>query len=252
MSKISTLSHFDLSADCRDQPAEFAAQPNSQVRMPTAEAYAFWQGAFSLFNEELFGGALANSLITLSTNRRALGYFCPRAFEDRDGAKAHQIALNPTWFTASGDLGSLSTFAHEMAHQWREDLGPLNRKGGKGAGGYHDRIWADKMQAIGLMPSDTGTPGGKRTGFRVSHYVIEHGAFDRTCTELLGNGIKVNWRDNRALRPDALVLRAAVSPAAISKNTRTRFVCGCCDLKAWSRASAKISCTDCNTPLIAR
>jgi len=37
------------------------------------------------------------------------------------------------------------------------------------------------MESIGLMPSDTGEPGGKRTGQRMSDYPIEGGAFYLQC-----------------------------------------------------------------------
>lgn len=242
---------FDAQDRRAPEAIEFDLYKNSQAPMPTAETYAYWQGAFSFFNERLFQGKLANCVITL-TRSRALGFFCPRAFQDGDGRTAHEISMNPTWFEARGDLGSLSTFVHEMAHQWREDMGPLNRKGGKGSGGYHDKVWAEKMEQVGLMPSHTGEPGGKRTGFQMTHYVIEGGRFDRACAELLGAGHAINWRDNRLNLEASPVTRGPAAAPAVAKNTRTRFICGACALKAWSRASAKLSCNDCNRPLIAR
>ena len=133
-----------------------------------------------------------------------------------------------------------------------EDFGPPNRKGGKGRGGYHDAVWADRMESIGLMPSTSGEPGGRRTGFRVTHYVIENGPFDRSCAELLGAGHTVNWRDNSMAREPSPVVRAPAAAPLVPKNTRTRFVCAFCDLKAWSRASANLSCADCDWPLVAQ
>jgi hypothetical protein len=35
------------------------------------------------------------------------------------------------------------------------------------------------MERIGLMPSATGAPGGRRTGQRMTHYIIRGGLFDR-------------------------------------------------------------------------
>ena len=35
------------------------------------------------------------------------------------------------------------------------------------------------MGAIGLIPSDTGAPGGKQTGQKVSHYIAGGGRFER-------------------------------------------------------------------------
>ena len=236
----------------RSPLAEFVAHTNSHNSMPTAEAYGFWQGAFGFFNERLFQSGLANCVITLTRHPRALGFFCARAFDDGRGRTAHEISLNPAWFTARGDLGSLSTLAHEMIHLWREDFGPLNRKGGKGAGGYHDKVWADKMEAIGLMPSHNGEPGGARTGFRVSHYVIEGGPFDRACRDRLGAGHSMNWRDDRfGFSPSPVTRSPAVAPAK-SPNARTRFICPGCDLRLWTRATGDLSCNPCQRPLTAR
>jgi hypothetical protein len=40
------------------------------------------------------------------------------------------------------------------------------------------------MLAVGLIPSDTGKPGGKQTGQRMTHYIEPEGQFDRACREL--------------------------------------------------------------------
>ena len=45
--------------------------------------------------------------------------------------------------------------------------------------GYHNREWAGLMERVGLVPSDTGAPGWKRTGQRMTHYVAEDGPFAR-------------------------------------------------------------------------
>ncbi|MCR5858270.1 sprT domain-containing protein [Mesorhizobium sp. J428] len=250
--KVPVLEALFRQTDEREPEAlKFDLYKNSRPRLPTVETYALWQAAFNFYNARLFQGKLQNCVITLKRGR-PLGTFCPRAFQDRDGIPAHEISMNPTWFEASGDVGSLSIFVHEMTHQWREDLGKPNRKGGKGAGGYHDLQWAEKMEAIGLMPSKTGEPGGARTGFQMAHYIIEGGLFERVCAELLGSGHVVEWRDNRMNRPASPVVAAPAMAPAIAKNTRTRFVCGGCDLRAWSRSNAHLACTTCNLPLAAR
>ncbi|MEX0957580.1 MAG: SprT-like domain-containing protein [Rhizobiaceae bacterium] len=246
----------------RDQPVpahqqetgEFAVQPNSHPRMPTAEAYGEWQGALDFFNERLFGGELPNVMLTFTRRPRVLGYFCAGAFRDEGGIVAHEIAMNPVWFAAQGTAGCYQTLAHEMCHLWRHLYGDRNRKGGLGAPGYHDSKWADRMEQIGLMPSVTGQPGGKRTGYRVSDYVIEGGPFDIVCRELLIAGKSITWRDSRGvdlrLNPNDPTSGAGANTST-AKNTRTRFVCGCCDVKAYARASARLACVDCDQPLTA-
>lgn len=44
------------------------------------------------------------------------------------------------------------------------------------------------MRAVGLIPSDTAAPGGKKVGPKVSHYIEDGGAFERACAELVRQG----------------------------------------------------------------
>ena len=236
--------------------AELDAQPNSPIFMPTAEAYGEWQRAFSFFNECLFSNALPNCVITYTRRRTVLGYFCAGAFANEDGVSAHEIAMNPRWFAARGEIDTYSTLVHEMCHLWRCVCGGLNRKKRRDAPGYHSAVWAGRMEALGLVPSDTGAPGGKRTGYRVSHYILDGGPFDQACRRFLGSRHRINWRDGRpALRAAGPAVDGA-SPASVTitppRNTRTRFVCPGCDLKAWARASAGLACTGCGRPLLPR
>jgi len=229
---------------------ELAAQPNSWDAMPTVEAYGLFQNSFSFLNQRLFGGLLPDCMITFSTNRRALGYFCAGAFENRERNVAHEISMNPRYLGVRPDAESFSTFVHEMSHLARHVSGRLNRKGGKGRGGYHDRVWADIMESVGLMPSTTGAPGGKRTGYAVHHYIIKGGPFELACQELLGSGHFIDWRSARPLYTGGP--SGGEEPAPPPRNTRTCFVCAGCDVKAWSRRTAKLSCNDCSKPLVAR
>lgn len=229
---------------------EFAAQPNSWAGMPTAEAYGLLQVSFSFFNERLFGGSLPDCMITFNNRRRALGSFCAGAFENRSSDIAHEISMNPRYLGARDDAESFSTFVHEMSHLARHVSGRLNRKGGKGRGGYHDRVWADIMESVGLIPSSTGAPGGRRTGYAMSHYIIPGGCFDIACRELFASGLFIDWRAARGLR--AGDPGGGDEPEPQPRNTRTCFVCAGCDLKAWSRRTAKLSCTDCTIPLVPR
>jgi hypothetical protein len=40
------------------------------------------------------------------------------------------------------------------------------------------------MQEIGLVPSDTGQPGGARTGQRMTHYIEANGKFARALNKM--------------------------------------------------------------------
>ena len=77
---------------------------------------------------------------------------------------------------------SSSTLAHEMAHAWQYHFGKPSAEAG-----YHNVEWGTKMEEIGLMPSNTGEPGGKRTGQQMTHYIVEDGPFAEAASDLLGS-----------------------------------------------------------------
>ena len=51
------------------------------------------------------------------------------------------------------------------------------------------------MEQVGLMPSDTGQPGGRRVGERVADYAMEGGAFLAACQELVTEQFTISWLD---------------------------------------------------------
>lgn len=231
--------------------AELAVRANSQLRVPTLENAAYWQFLTKVINERFFGGELPETMVTFTHRRRALGYFCSCAFEDGAGRIAHEIAMNPDWFETVGFAQTLSTLGHELTHLWRHVHGGKNRKGGVDAPGYHSAVWANKMESIGLMPSDTGKPGGKRTGYRVSDYIIEGGRFDLFCRELQISGVDLLWRTAkpRAHAADPEVISVTAAPG---KKAKTGFICRGCGERAWARKSAQFDCRRCSRPMEAK
>ena len=54
------------------------------------------------------------------------------------------------------------------------------------ARGYHNKEWAAKMKAIGLMPSNSGAVGGKETGQQMS---------PTFCPAAISEGVRRAGRD---------------------------------------------------------
>jgi predicted SprT family Zn-dependent metalloprotease len=142
-------------------------------KTPTQQTYNGLDAAYAYFNKRLFQGRLPVCLITVRPHRGAYGYFSFQRFgATADASEIHdEIALNMRHFQARPAPQILSTLVHEMTHCEQAHFGKPSRNG------YHNREWADLMVRVGLMPSDTGAPGGKRTGQRVSHFIIPDGAF---------------------------------------------------------------------------
>lgn len=162
---------------------------------PAIEAYAEMQHAFDFMNAELFDNALNGCLITFARKRGMVGYLSQDRFVHKgSGARASELALNPSFFAIQPLMEILQTLVHEMCHEWQ------GRHGKPGRRGYHNKEWADKMEAIGLMPSSTGREGGKRTGEHMADYAIPGGRFEVSAKKLMAAGFRVSWLDRYPAR----------------------------------------------------
>jgi predicted SprT family Zn-dependent metalloprotease len=202
------------------------------TRTVTSDEYAGFEGAYDWFNTRLFEGKLPPCLITLQRKARSRGYFATDRFGHRYAeVLTDELALNPDTFQGRGDKEILSTLVHEMCHCWQRHFGTPSRTG------YHNREWAQTMVRVGLMPSDTGAPGGKETGQRVSHYILPGGAFDQTADALLATGFRLNWQ---SLAPERQESKA---------RSKTKFTCPSCGQNAWAKPDASLMCGDCEEPM---
>ncbi len=198
---------------------------------PTNETYPDLQRAFDWFNAQLFSSSLPPVLITLQRKKGAGGYFSPERFTHTEnaGKHVHEIALNPQHFGAQTTTEVLAILVHEMTHLWQQHHGTPPRRC------YHNHEWASKMIAVGLHPSDTGNPGGKIVGQRMTHYIITDGPFATACKRLL------------ATDPPALYADRAEEPAQQKKKraSKTKYTCPGCGLNAWAKPNAPLACVEC-------
>ena len=99
------------------------------------------------------------------------------------------------------------------------------------------------MDALGLCPSDTGQPDGKRTGQSMSHYVVAGGPFAQACAALLAEGFVISWRDrarDNAPGPGKPIGKAGV---------RMKYTCPSCGLNAWTKPEVVLVCGSCQVTL---
>ncbi len=196
---------------------------------PTGGQWAAYSSMFGYFNAELFGDELPPCILNFNGQlRRAYGFFAKDRWQSGERT-THEISLNPKTLKARTPIEIAATVTHEMCHLWQATLG-----NGK-CRAYHDREWATKMVAVGLMPSETAAPGGKQAGARVSHYIIEGGAFDVAFAKMPSEFL-LPWLAGRALDP---------SKPPKPRNDKTRFTCPSCQANAWGIASLKIVCMGC-------
>jgi len=236
---------------------------------PTPETYGELQSAYDLFNRELFDGQLPDCLLTLQREKRSYGYFSAQRFQRADGTTADEIAMNPIYFGVVPLVEIMQTVAHEMCHLWQFHLGEPGR------GRYHNQQWAEKMEAIGLMPSSTGKPGGRRTGDHIADYPIEGGRFLKACQDLLTQQFRISWYDrfpstaavhlgqqSHGLVMDLPLELTAVAGGensqlklipeqeqepAMNRSNRSKYTCSC-ETNVWGKPGLALICGNCNEP----
>lgn len=251
----------------------------AMTERPTLQAYGELQRVYDFYNDRLFAGQLPPCLITLQRQKRTYGFFTRGRFGTRDGRTTDEIAINPEYFATVPLVEVLQTLVHEMAHLWQNHFGKPSRAC------YHNTEWADKMEALGLMPSSTGREGGRRVGQHMADYVIVGGRFEAETAKLLEDGFLITWLDRypapapavpgpgpgATRRPDtaageadpkysrlnlpAEALVAPVTPSTSAeavaatyqnRSNRVKYSCPGCGASCWGKPGLRLGCMDCN------
>lgn len=196
---------------------------------PTKELFGTLQNAYDYFNEHLFGSELPPCMVIIHRKRNAHGYFWGEQFNNESDKKLDEIALNPETMDRPNNV-LFSTLVHEMCHLWQHHFGKVSRRG------YHNKQWANKMEEVGLMPSVTGKPDGKKTGQRVTHYIIDSGAYETVFNQWQGQTFD-KWFTKPQMKK------------AVAQTSKQKFTCPDCQQNAWAKPSASLVCGDCNQPM---
>lgn len=136
------------------------------------------------FNLALFDGALRAPLLTIKRGLGSLGYFSAARWV-RNSERIPEIALNSELFAERSWLSLMQTVVHQQCHAWQHQFGRPSRPG------YHNAEWAEQMEKLGLVPSVTGEPGGRKTGQHILEYPIIGGPFIRACAAFAENEMKL-------------------------------------------------------------
>ncbi len=207
----------------------------SNYQTPTTETYMGLDRAFQFYNERLFDNRLSPVVFTLTRKRpQNLGYFWADQFKHReDGDTTHEISMNP--HNLNRDLTDvLSTLVHEMTHLEQQEFGKPSKNG------HHNKEWVGLMERVGLIPSNTGAPGGKQTGRQMTHYVEAGGPFEAATKELIDLGFDIPY-----------FTQPRMAGAEKKKDlSKVKHTCPTCDFKAWAKQGANILCGDCHEQLV--
>lgn len=192
------------------------------------EQYEALYTAYAHFNATLFaveGTPLPGCIIVLTRRVGSIaGYYHHEQWEDETGGRLAEIGLHSDHL-ARPAMATLATLAHEMVHQQQWEYGKPSRSS------YHNREWAALMDRVGLAPSDTGKPGGRRTGQRMTHYIVEGGRFEVSALALLRDGWEVEFH----------TMGGPKGPKA--PPTRVKYVCACAQV--WGKPGLRLRCEAC-------
>jgi len=201
-----------------------------QAYPPTVQQFGALQLAFDHFNRTLFDGHLPACILNLSRKRGSGGFFTAEEWEN-EGQVVHEISLNPTSLTPP-IISVMATLVHEMVHLWQEEYGDPGRRG------YHNVEWADKMEEVGLIPSATGGPGGKRIGDRMTHYVDPDGPFKRAF-EGIPEPALLPWRNAIKTGNDA---QNGGESGGGGRKSKVKYSCPSCPANVWGKPGLQIRC----------
>ena len=215
---------------------------------PTEEQFNALNGAYRYFNRVLFGNKLPNCMLNFSRKKNTHGFLAPERWR-RIGSKTHnihEISLTPTTLYRT-PIEIFSTLVHEQAHLWQWELGSPSRNG------YHNKEWADKMMEVGLIPSDTGKEGGKKTGQNMTHYIEKGGRYEKAFQKMAKKyTLPFTSLEGDLMRSLLKGVEGKNEPSAKLKKFRppsrkkTKYTCSNCKCNVWGKPNLKIKCMDCN------
>jgi DNA-binding transcriptional regulator YiaG len=195
---------------------------------PTGEQYRAYMDLFHYFNRVLFADGLPEVLLSFSRHAKKGGFYAPERWH-KDETKTGELALNPKALSAMTPESLTAMLVSLMVSLWQYSHGTPGRRG------YHNAEWADQMETLGLMPSATGHPGGKRTGSRMSYYIIPDGPFTRAFAAL----------PPAYLLPWLSLDRFEKGPEK-KDPSKTPYTCPACGVKVWGKPDLELRHIDCD------
>ena len=222
--------------------------------MITTRQFKTLDDLYSFYNIKLFGASLPECIVNLSRHPNSYGFFVDNLWATMDEDMnptdhKHEISLNPDYLLRSS-IEWHSTLIHEMVHLWQYEFGKPSHRA------YHNKQWAAKMESLGLIPSDTGQPGGARTGQKVTQYINPDGAFAEVFhshdTEELEQ-LRLRYLPIISLAPyvnkkeDPDGDEGAETGGGKKSRSGVRFKYTCpCGNNVWGRSGLLIQCLICN------
>ncbi|MFN8250262.1 MAG: SprT-like domain-containing protein [Ferruginibacter sp.] len=209
---------------------------------PTLRLFGSLYKCAEFFQQRLFARPLSPYFLSLNKTQ-AKGYNRPNSWQEGSIATLPEININPDLLLLSAEE-LMGTLLHEICHHYHAQYGS------PGKNGYHNKEFSNIMSSIGLQCSETGRPGGKDTGYKMTHYIIHGGKFDRVFKELPQLLLT-------EFKPVADSASKIVDPKKLTKQKlraeqkrKTKYTCLGCSLCMWGKPSAYVICGNCQEQLV--
>jgi predicted SprT family Zn-dependent metalloprotease len=221
--------------------------------MITTQQFKSLDDIYNFYNEKLFNNELPQCIINLSRKGNSYGFFAPRRWKnEKQGNIVHEISINPDHMNRA-DIEWHSTLVHEMCHLWQFEFGKSEFRA------YHDKEFANKMEEIGLITSNTGQEGGKRTGQRMTHYIKPDANFENTFLDLI---LDDSYKKREFYKPNLyfIVTKKKGSDKDTDKDkeedtdnpktkvkTKNKIKYSCsCNFNIWGKPDLSVKCNSCD------
>lgn len=201
---------------------------------------------YNYYNRRLFNNQLPECLVSLVRAHSYHGTFAPNRWKEKNGDAelVHEITLNANTMTRP-DKEWHSTLVHEMVHLY------ISVFHGNRSRGYHCKRWAAMMKHVGLQASHNGKPGGRETGRRVTHYIIEDAPFEKAFNNISEKDIakyRLPYQSLVGISSSPVTIAAAAPGAPVPESksgVKVGYECAC-GCKVWGKENLHLMCMDCN------
>lgn len=212
----------------------------------TAAIFADFERFLGCTSKTHFGANLDEPVFSFIRNPRCKGAFLPERYSSVDGETRHGIAVNSKYCQSIGDDACMDLLAFLFVQLARRDLGPKGRNGKHGTPGYIDSWSHDSLARMGLQTFVEDSEDQRELGYGLSVRRVENGPFDLMCRELVVSGFRFRWHENAANVDTSRDDGKTGVPPEQKEQTRARYVCPECELKALAKPNAKLICGVCN------
>jgi hypothetical protein len=123
---------------------------------PTHHAYSSLLKAYEFFNKALFDSSLPPIVFTYQRQERCIAEAILGRWEDAQKVIYDEITINPEYFAKYPLVEIFQSLVFEMSTVWQAHYGSPS------AAGLVNKEKVLMLERIGLIPSSTGAPSGKK------------------------------------------------------------------------------------------